>query len=480
MENVGSQSSSSRQAGEKQMRCRCHAHFVCFSLALALGTLSTPSAPTVFAQRARGPNGPGTMSLGSTWTRHSDTSPATGSRRAIAGSWRASGPATRFFGGVSVGRGFYPFYSPGYFANSPWIPPGYGYPLGCWNGVPGFQVSFGSTRFGAFSQGLGPVLPPWYEGGFTGYSVGPSSFSRGSTSYPAYRTPVSHSRINDAPRVEFGPSFGKPMAAGLPPRIDFSSIKWQVQSAVDEVPVVGEFTPSATENRDVTTLDRIESQRLQMEGDRALRNGDSELARTFFQAAVRAAPNRQTPWIRTAWVHVFQKDFPEAAAAMKRGLMTHDEGAAWIQADHLLHNEPADGTWLSDASLLNWLLVRPGSADRLLLAAGFQYFLGNDQAGSDLLELSRAAGISRSHFEALERIATNPRDRTRANSAGPLAPRSSLEPDWSNQSSGNSTNDQFEAAVPPGAGAQLQSAANTARESEFTPALRLPLPESGR
>lgn len=393
----------------------------------------------------------GGMSLGSTWTRHSDSSSATRFRGSGVGFRQVSRPPVRFFGGVTVGRGFHPFYYPGYFGTSPWIFPGsIAAPCYSW-GTPGFYFSFRSSPAGVWYPGFDPILSPYYFGGGSGDTAAPSISSLPST---AYRTPVSRSRINPAPKVEFGPSFAPQFTAGQYEQVDWSTIKGRAETAISQAPLTGEFAAAAAEDRPVTTVDRIESQRLQTEGDRALRAGDAELARTFYQAAVRAAPNRQSPWIRMAWVHIFQRDFPKAAAELNRALLIQEEQSAWVQADYLLHDSAVSGPWLSDASLHRWLLERPGSADRLLLAAAFQYFLGDEQMGSQLLALSRSAGVDQSSSAALGRIATSQDRRFPVESATALADRVRVQSDLTGEPAAGLVDSQSDLSSTPAVGSR--------------------------
>ena len=396
------------------MRPSCLGRSVPPPLVLSLWAVLVFNAPAVYAQSAAGP---GRMSLGSTWTRHGDSQRATMTGRTSTVFRPVAGAATRFFGGVTVGRGFYPFYYPGHIGFARYCEADSTDPLSYIFGTPGLQISVGSTRFGPFYHGIGLVLPPYYYGGPTGHWGTSRASSRTSIGRGANRTSVSHWRTSETPRVEFSSTFERPVTQKLWGRIDFTSIKRQVRTAVDKSPVVGEFAATATGHRRVTASDKLESQRLQTHGDRALCNEDPELARTFYQAAVRADPSRQTPWLRMTWVHVIQREFPKAAAAIKRALMiSHDTATGCMTADQLLHNSPSDRSWLSDAGLWIWLQDRPDSVDRLLLVAGYMHFLGHNHRVTELLDLAHTAGISQSSFEALSRITQNHRDSAQSKS----------------------------------------------------------------
>ncbi len=391
------------------MRPDHHGGFVHLQLAVPLFCVLFIPAQTGFAQRITGRE---RVSLGSTWSRNTYSRPVVLGSGAVSGKWRPADSSKRFFGGITVGRGFHPFYY-GY-GYAPFMYPSATYPLGRAFCTPGLHISAGNARFDPLYFGSGLALPSYYSGGYSGYidyPLTPGAISGSLFGSGAHRPPVSHSRINDAARIEFAPTFGRPVAPEHFGIIDFMSIKPHVSAAIEKAPIADEFAPAATDQRHVTTNDRIESQRLQTEGDRALRNADAELARTYYQAAVRAAPNRQTPWLRTAWVHVAQREYPKAAAALNRALLIrNDTGAGWLDADKLLHDSPKDRSWLTDVGLWTWLQHRPGSADRLLLAAGYQFFLGRTQTAIELMELSRAAGISQSSYKALSRVATSRRD----------------------------------------------------------------------
>jgi hypothetical protein len=109
-----------------------------------------------------------------------------------------------------------------------------------------------------------------------------------------------------------------------------------------------------------------------------------------------------------AWVQVFQRDYAKAAMAMNRAMLIHkDTEIGWIRAEDLLGDNPTDQSMLSDTGLWGWLQDQPGSADRILLAASYQYFLGQDRIASDLLELAYSAGISQSTYEFLIAILRN-------------------------------------------------------------------------
>ena len=416
-------------------------------LALAIPLLTVLIVPiqSGFAQKIAGAAGQRRMSLGSTWSRTAGSPPV-----ALSSSQSFASPAsssTRFFGGVTVGRGGYPFYYPGYYGSAGLFFPG----TGCAVSARGLHVSIGSTNYGFF--GTRRFLPSWYPGGFAGYSrytVPLPTDVAAPFGAGAHRPPVSRSRVNPAPRVKFGSTFARPFASEHSGQLDLVSIKRKVGAAIEKAPVAGEFAAAAAENRDVTTTDRIESQRLQTHGDKALRNADLELARTFYQAAVRVAPDRQTPWVRIVWVHVAQRDFPKAAAALKRALLIHSQsGAGWVNAGELLKHSSEHQSWLTEAGLWVWLQDRPGSADRLLLTAAWQYFLGQNQTAVELVEMSHTAGISQHSYEALHRITTSRFDDRNTGSAGIPVSQRTADRDTPHQASASLPADPYQLIIPP-------------------------------
>ncbi|MCH2202573.1 MAG: hypothetical protein MK102_11430, partial [Fuerstiella sp.] len=232
-----------------------------------------------------------------------------------------------------------------------------------------------------------------------------STYSLRPTAREIYHSPINNSKVNKTPPVRFSPTIGSPGVTGQRIQCDFSSIKRRVTAAIEITPLAKEFSAAATDQRRVTTLDKIESLRLQTLGDQALRDGDTELARTFYQSAIRAASNRQTPWLRITWIYVVQRDYPKAATALNRAMLIRDAtGGGWITAEQLLGDARTDRYLLSHNGLWTWLQDRPASADRLLLAAGYELFLGNGLAAQQFLELALSAGISQSSYETLAEI----------------------------------------------------------------------------
>ena len=395
------------------MRMEVSERFVHLQMAIPLVFGLLLPAETVFAQRIMGG---ARMSLGSTWTRNTYSGGAGARSGMISTTWPPAASSKQFFGGITVGRGFHPFYC----RYAPFIYPGITYPPGYVFYSPGLHVSAVNLRSVPWYLGGGLAFPPYDTGGYNGdidFSLTPRVFSTSRFGSGTHYPPTSHSRINQAARVEFGPNFVRQMSEDSAEPVDFMSIKQQVSEAIKKAPIAREFAPAATDSRPVTTNDRIESQRLQTAGDQALRNADPELARTYYQAAVQAAPNRQTPWLRIAWVWIVQREFAKAAAALNRALIIPNEsGAGWLNADKLLYESPKGRSWLTDAGLWPWLQHRPGSADRLLLAAGYQFFLGRTQTAVELMELSHAAGINENSYKALSKVATSRGDNTQPES----------------------------------------------------------------
>ena len=364
--------------------------------------------PAVRAQRHSGQR----MSVGSKWSRQAGSRPNNTRhhqrQHGHIGFHGTSRRTPRIFGGVTVGPGFHPYYYPGYYGNYPYQQPNYLFPLGFMYSRPGFQVSVGTGYLGSPYYGGVPVLPPYSYRESARYSSPYPATPRAPIGAGKIENPVSRARLNTTPRVDFGPTFGS-QAAPVPPKVkDLNLIKAQIVAAVAKTPVSGEFAAAARHYRPVTAVEKIESLHLQTQGDQALRKADLELARTFYQAAVRAAPTRQSSWVRMAWVQVFQRDYAKAAMAMNRAMLIHnDTEIGWIRAEDLLGNNPTDQSILSDTGLWGWLQDQPGSADRILLVASYQYFLGHDRIASDLLELAYSAGISQSTYEFLIAILRN-------------------------------------------------------------------------
>ena len=389
------------------------------------------------------------MSLGSTWTRNTYSGPAGAKSSTISTTWPPAASSKQFFGGITVGRRFHPFYC----RNAPFVYPGITYPPGYLFYSPGLHVSAANLRSVPWYLGSGLAFRTYATDGYSRYidfSLTPRAFSTSRFGSGTHHPPTSHSQINQAARVEFGPNFVKRMSEDSTEPIDFMSIKQQLSEAIKKTPIAREFAPAATDSRPVTTNDRIESQRLQTAGDQALRNADPELARTYYQAAVQAAPNRQTPWLRIAWVWIVQRKFAKAAAALNRALtIPNDSGAGWLNADKLLHESPEDRSWLTDTGLWPWLQHRPSSADRLLLAASYQFFLGRTQTAVELMELSRAAGLNEDSYKVLSKVATS-----RGNNTQPGSIRAPANTKGSSVNAPNSTSSSIpmkssEVLVPP-------------------------------
>ena len=363
----------------------------------------------VLAQRHSGER----MSVGSKWSRHADSRPNNTrqhhqQQHGHTGFHGTAQPTPRIFGGVTVGPGFHPYYYPGYYGSYPYQQPNYVSPQGFTYRGPGVQVLVGNGYYGSPYYGGVPVLPPSYYRGSARYSSPYPPTPRPPIGAGRIENPVSRARVNTTPRVDFGPTFGRQTPPAPRKADDLNVIKAEIVAAIARTPVAGEFAAAATHHRPVTAVEKIESLQLQTQGDQALRKSDLELARTFYQAAVRAAPTRQSSWVRMAWVHVFQRDFAKAAAAMNRAmLIRNDSEIGWIRAVDLLGNNVTDRSMLSDTGLWVWLQDQPGSADRILLTASYQYFLGQDRIASDLLELAYSAGISQSSYDTLNAILRN-------------------------------------------------------------------------
>lgn len=364
--------------------------------------------PAVRAQRHSGQR----MSVGSKWSRHADSRPNNTQHQqqqhGHTGFHGTPQRTPRIFGGVTIGPGFHPYYYPGYYGSYPSQQPNYLFPLGFMYRRPGFQVSVGTGHFGSPYYGGVPVLPPNYYRESARYSSPYPSTPRPPIGAGKIENPVSRARLNTTPRVDFGPTFGS-QTPPVPPKVTaLNLIKAQIVAAIAGTPAAGEFAAAATHYRPASAVEKIESLQLQTQGDQALRKADLELARTFYQAAVRAAPTRQSSWVRMAWVQVFQRDYAKAAAVMNRAmLIQNDSEIGWIRAEDLFGNNSTDRSMLSDTGLWGWLQDQPGSADRIFLAASYQYFLGQDRIASDLLELAYSAGISQSSYEFLNAILRN-------------------------------------------------------------------------
>lgn len=352
------------------------------------------------------------MSVGSKWSRQAETRAHNTQhyqrRHGHARSYSNSQRTPRIFGGVTIGPGFHPYYSPGYYGNYPYQQPNYLFPMEFIYRRPGLQVSVGTRHFGSPYYGGFPVLPPNYDRDSARYSSPYPSTPRPPIGAGKTENPISRARLNTAPRVDFGPTFAS-QAPPNPPKVkDLNVIKAHIVAAIAKTPVSGEFAAADRHYRPISAVEKIESLQLQTQGDRALRKADLELARTFYQAAVRAAPTRQSSWVRMTWVQVFQRDYAKAATTMKRAmLINNDTELGWIRAKDLLGNTPTDRSMLSDTGLWDWLQNQPGSADRIFLAASYQYFLGQDRIASDLLDLAYSAGISQNTYEFLIAILQN-------------------------------------------------------------------------
>lgn len=379
---------------------------MCFLHYIRLLTVLTAivAAKPVFGQQF---TGSGRMSLGSTWTRHS--LPARSPHQVV----HSSVVNRQFFGGVTVGRGFTPFYYPCLASSPSWIHPGLFYPS-IWSAeTSGFRWSVNYSGTGSFFRRFGPVLPLYYDTGFSGYYSLPSAYSGDRSVYNRDIPSVSVSKVNKTPPAKFSASFGRSGITTQPVQTDFASVQRKVTAAIEMAPLAGEFAATAAHQARVTTLDRIESQRLQNRGDQALQDGDPELARTFYQSAIQAASNRQTPWLRIAWVYVVQRDFARAAAALKRAILIHDAaGGGWVTAKQLVGDAATNSSWLSHNGLWIWLQDHPSSADRLLLAAGYELFLGNRLRAQNFLELALSAGASPRSYETLTKVSENLRSRS--------------------------------------------------------------------
>jgi tetratricopeptide (TPR) repeat protein len=132
---------------------------------------------------------------------------------------------------------------------------------------------------------------------------------------------------------------------------------------------------------------------LRAKGDKALQAAQLELARTFYQAAIAADPNRNGVWHRMALVQLCQRDYDSAASSLKR-VVTTDPALAteFIDMQTLLGAHKDAPQWAADQSIWQWLMERPASVDRLHLVAVWQGFKGNQQRACELVELSILAG----------------------------------------------------------------------------------------
>ena len=99
---------------------------------------------------------------------------------------------------------------------------------------------------------------------------------------------------------------------------------------------------------------------------------------------------------------------------------------------------------------------RPGSADWLLLAAGYQYFLGHHQTANELLDLSHTAGTSENNYAALGRIVTQDLDTQPTPTEIPVEP-DALDVDAPDQVSADLEADSGELVLPPRAPEKSES-----------------------
>lgn len=342
-------------------------------------------------------------------------------------------PGSRFFGGVSVGRGFYPYFTPPYVVGQGYT--GYVNLIATRSACGGVNITSVPVPIGAYV----PVTSPWftytpgwnypvspieyygYSGtGFSGYSgtgysrTGPGSRVPGNNYTPglsgvSIRDTVSRSRVNETPPVDFGRTFTRMAPSeqeeSAEVQLDFSDFKPWLEAAVENSAVAGEFPAAAGSLSVVTPVDPTEALRLQARGDEAFREGDPELARTFYQAATHALPGDGTSPMRMALAHVFLHEYPRAASSVNAALTAgrFDE-LVWADSSTLLAPDNAELTEASESGLWQWLEQRPGSADRLLLAAAFQHFAGHSRNAADLVDLAQEAGADDNSCERLKTI----------------------------------------------------------------------------
>lgn len=345
-----------------------------------------------------------TAQLGSSWTRNGLPSSSRITGRTIRINYPLPGRATRFFGGVTVGRGFLPYYSPGWSGYDPLYYPGTVVVSACRSGV-GAVVNGGLLS--PFPTSTGPFpdywkypyytpLPAAYtKGGGGGYSGAGLIDTPGISGASLFDSP-SRARVNETPPFDFGRTFTRTVPEAAPQQpIGFSEIKAWLQTAVDAAPVAGEFPAASLHQQSATAIDDSEYLRLLTGGDEALRNGDPELARTLYQAAGQIIPEVGTPLMRMTWVYVAQEDYPRAASSLKQALTaTKFDELVWVDQEELLGQGGTAPVELIESGVWQWLEQQPGSADRLLLVAGCQGFEGNARVAADLVKLAHTAGAS--------------------------------------------------------------------------------------
>lgn len=356
----------------------------------------------------------GQLSVGSKWSRggnRSNAVPVTNIRVSAPFVNRYGTP--RVFGGVTVGRGFLPFYVPAYdpycaYAFPYYFTPGV-YSVGVRSvfdqAYPGTWGPLGRRRY------LGPRAyeDPYSNDPLTYPPLGQDPYDPPSDFQVPDRDATSYSRRNESPRFDFGPAFARPDSLTTFARGAFESTAKPAHTSVDTTPLAVEFTPTASPQQTVAPLGQIESLRLQTEGDQAMRSGDFELARTYYQAAVQAMPDRKSAWLRMTWVHVFQHNHSQAASALNRALLVDDDrNSAWIDAQTLMGRSAASHLNTAQNQLTTWLSDRPRSADRLLLAAAFGFFAGSEDAATEMLALSQRAGVNQNRYDALVAILNLP------------------------------------------------------------------------
>ncbi|MCH2202574.1 MAG: hypothetical protein MK102_11435, partial [Fuerstiella sp.] len=135
------------------MRTVCFLHYI--HLPVALVTLLTVLAEPAFDQQISYVADSSRMSLGSTWTRHSHSdSRASTSQHQICHGPRVNRP---FFGGVTIGRGFTPFYYPYVIGATPWGYPELLYPPILATGPFGFHFSVNHSEIGSLFGRFAPV-----------------------------------------------------------------------------------------------------------------------------------------------------------------------------------------------------------------------------------------------------------------------------------------------------------------------------------
>jgi hypothetical protein len=312
-------------------------------------------------------------------------------------------------GALFVSPGFVTPYGvgPGIYGPGPWYGDGYGGYGPALVPVPGLVPSFMSFSFSSSGYGIQSRY-----GSSARYSVVPKVSSGIQPGLIPPGMKISPLPGNDA---GFSPELGNPVPPIPDPigngRIEDGRVRDPAEDVVpapadpSAPPIVDEFSTLPRSEKRATLEEKLQSIRSQANGDEAFRNERFDEAASFYESAIRSAPDRRAPYLRMAFTRISQAEFGEAASCLKTGLsLKSDSSRTWISAVELFGTTLPERIRSDSRGLWDWVAEKPRSTDRLMLMAAFQKWRGMNRTADDLLNVVDSSGADTETVRALQKL----------------------------------------------------------------------------